>query len=234
MITRHGIDVSDRRCIVFDFDGTIADTKSAIVRTASTVLLEWGIPRQVVEQRVGELIGPPFPEAFSMVFGVSPDDAALITRRYRDIYFHIGPEAWPFFPGIRTLLERLRREGRMTCVASSKLQVLIERGVADNDASGLFDVLVGSQQGVVDTKEQAIRAALEAAGCPAHDTVMVGDRFHDVDGAKAVGIPCVGVLFGGTGTREELASAGAVAVADTVGELEEVLLGTGEAGLALR
>ena len=76
MITRHGIDVANRRCVVFDYDGTIADTKPAIVDTATKVLLDWGIPQNEVAQKVGDLIGPPFPQAFSMVFGVSADDAS--------------------------------------------------------------------------------------------------------------------------------------------------------------
>ncbi len=225
MITRHGADVADRRCVIFDFDGTVADTKPAIVRTATTVLLGWGIPADEVAAKVGELIGPPFPQAFSMVFGVSADDAAEITRRYREIYFQIGEEAWPFFPSIADVLQHLRKAGKKTCVASSKLHTLILRGVADNGAAELFDALVGNQEGVVDTKEEAIRAAIAAAGCSPDEAVMVGDRFHDVEGAAAVGIPCVGVLFGGTGTREELAGAGAVAVVDTTEELEAVLLG---------
>ena len=80
-------------------------------------------------------------------------------------------------------------------------------------------------RGVVETKEEAIRAAIAATGCSPDEAVMVGDRFHDVQGATAVGIPCVGVLFGNTGTREELVSAGATAVVDTTAELEAVLLG---------
>ncbi|MBQ9007196.1 MAG: HAD hydrolase-like protein [Atopobiaceae bacterium] len=227
MITRYGMDVSNRRCVVLDFDGTLADTKPGIVRTATKVLLEWGIPEDVVSAHVGGLIGPPFPQAFSMVFGVSPDDAATITQRYREIYFQLGVEAWPFFPGVTEALRHLREAGKKTCVASSKLHTLILRGVADNDATELFDALVGCQEGVADTKEQAIRSAIEAAGCKLDEAVMVGDRFHDVEGAAAVGIPCVGVLFGDTGTREELAGAGAVAVVDTVQELETVLLDRG-------
>lgn len=225
MITRHGIDVANRRCVVFDYDGTIADTKPAIVDTATKVLLDWGIPQDEVAHKVGDLIGPPFPQAFSMVFGVSAADASEITRRYREIYFQKGVDAWPLFPGIATMVQHLRKAGRKTCIASSKLHTLIMRGVADNNATELFDAAIGSQKGVVETKEEAIRAAIAATGCSPDEAVMVGDRFHDVQGATAVGIPCVGVLFGNTGTREELVSAGATAVVDTTAELEAVLLG---------
>lgn len=213
-----------RRCVVFDFDGTVADTKPTIVKTATRELEEWGIPSDVVAAKVDQLIGPPFPEAFSWVFGVSEEDAREITRRYRERYLASGPEAWPFFVGIHELLQDLRRSGRLVAVASSKLQSAVDKAVADNHAEDLFDVIVGKCPGV-DTKDDAIREAVARLGCTAEDVVMVGDRHHDVEGAEACGIPCVGVLFGNTASREELEGAGAVAVVDTVEELEAVLLG---------
>ena len=212
------------RCVVFDFDGTVADTKPTIVKTAARVLEEWGIPADVVAAKVDQLIGPPFPEAFSWVFGVSEEDAREITRRYRERYLASGPEAWPFFAGMHELLQNLRSSGRLVAIASSKLQSAVDKAVADNHAEDLFDVVVGKCQGV-STKDDAIREAVARLGCTAEDAVMVGDRHHDVEGAEACGIPCVGVLFGNTASREELEEAGAVAVVDTVEELEAVLLG---------
>ena len=79
------------------------------------------------------------------------------------------------------------------------------------------------QHGDVRTKAQAIgRTLLELETYP-EQVVMVGDRFHDVEGAASFGIPCIGVLWGNTGTREELMAAGAVAVVDTVDELASIL-----------
>ena len=216
---------SAHRCVIFDFDGTVADTKPTIVRTAAGVLEEWGIPADVVAAKVDQLIGPPFPEAFSWVCGVSEDDAREITRRYRERYLTSGPEAWPFFAGMHELLKELRSSGRLVAIASSKLQSAVDKAVADNRAEGLFDVVVGKCPGV-DTKDDAIREAIARLGCTAENAVMVGDRHHDVEGAHVCGIPCIGVLFGNTASREELEEAGAVAVVDTVAELREVLLGT--------
>lgn len=225
MITRmSGLDVSSRQCVVFDYDGTLADTKPGIVSTATSVLLDWGLDADLVARKVDQLVGPPFPQAFSQVFGVSAEDAAEITRRYRQIYSSCGADAWPLFDGVFQMLGHLRGAGRNVVVASSKLQWLIDRGVADNNMGGVLDAAVGSSETVA-TKKAAILAAIDATGCAPSQAIMVGDRFHDVDGAAACGIPCVGVLWGNTGTREELERAGAVAVVDTVDELEQVLLG---------
>lgn len=225
MITRMSdVDATRRRCVLFDFDGTLADTKPTIIRTALTVLREWGIPEEELT-RVDELVGPPFPAAFSMVFGVSDEDADEITRRYRQIYLNLGKEAWPLFDGTRELLERLRSAGRLVGLASSKRHETIMMSVGDNGVSELFDAISGMRPPEVLTKADAIAAVMGQLEVGADETVMVGDRYHDVEGADACGIPCVGVLFGDTATRGELVGAGAISVVDTVIELGEVLLG---------
>ncbi|MBR2683622.1 MAG: HAD hydrolase-like protein [Atopobiaceae bacterium] len=219
------IDVAARHLVLFDFDGTIADTKPTIVKTASRVLLDFGIDQQTIATKVDGIIGPPFPEAFSLVFGVSTQEAEAITQAYRAHYFTLGPEAWPLFEGMRELLGRLRAAGYLTAVASSKLQRAIDQGVDDNDLRGQFDAIVGKRPGVVDTKAEAIQAVMDYLSCTAEETIMVGDRFHDVEGARVCGVPCIGVLFGDTGTREELEQAGAIVIVDTTDELSRVLLG---------
>lgn len=218
-------DLSSRRCIIFDYDGTLADTKPTIVSTASKVLLEWGIPADEVASKADQLVGPPFPQAFCQIFGMSEEDAAEVTRRYRAIYRTSGPEAWPFFAGTKALLAQLRESGKLVTIASSKPQYLIDRGLEDNQVVDLFDAAVGSRPDEVNAKQDAIHLVLQDLGCTPDEAVMVGDRFHDVEGAAACGIPCAGVLWGNTGTREELQDAGAVVVVDTVDELAQVLAG---------
>lgn len=211
------------KVVVFDFDGTIADTKESIIRTAKTVLSRWGFGERDLE-RVGDLIGPPFPQAFEWVFGLSAEDAREVTRQYRDIYNNLGLEAWPAFPGVVELLRDLRAAGRTLAVASSKRTYLVERGLTDNGVLGLFDTVCAREADSESTKEDAIRGALARLGANAGDAVMVGDRFHDVDAANACGIPCVGVLYGNTADRAELEDAGAAAIASTVEELRDLLL----------
>lgn len=217
------MNLSERSTIIFDYDGTIADTKAGIVATATTVLREWGIgPKELL--RVGELIGPPFPQAFELVFGLPHEDAVEVTRRYRAIYTHLGVEAWPVFPGIRELLEELRAEGKRLAIASSKKASLIDRGLADNGLLGLFE-FVGAQDGDKgEGKVAAIRAALGRTGAEPDGAVMVGDRYHDVEAASSCGIGCIGVRYGGTDQPGELEKAGAVAVAQTVEELRTLLV----------
>ncbi len=211
------------RCVIFDFDGTLADTKPAIIRTATTVLTEWGIDPAVIAKRVNELIGPPFPEAYSWIFGLSAEDAVEITERYRGIYWKLGREAWPLFDGVRTLLDQLRTAGLHVAVASSKMQAMVEKSIRDNDAMECFDLVCGKRPGVCDTKAEAIAEVMRELGFTPDECIMVGDRYHDMEGAHEAGVDCIGVLFGNTATRTELEQAGAVAVCDTVDELHELL-----------
>lgn len=215
--------VTGRRVVVFDFDGTIADTKAAIISTATTVLAEWGIAERDLV-RVGELIGPPFPQAFELVFGLSAQDAVEVTRRYRAIYNQLGHEAWPAFPGVPQLLQDLRGAGRDLAVASSKRANLVERGLADNDIAPLFASVRAKQSDAETSKADAIRACLRDLDATPQEAVMVGDRFHDVEAAIACDVPCVGVLYGDTAAPGELEAAGAAAIARTVDDLRDLLL----------
>ena len=217
------MNLSERSVIIFDYDGTIADTKAGIVATATTVLREWGLGPEELS-RVSELIGPPFPQAFEQVFSLSHEDAVEVTQRYRAIYTRLGIEAWPAFPGMRELLEELRAEGRRLTIASSKKASLINRGLADNGLLGLFE-FVGAQDDSKDHgKVAAIRKALSLTGAEPADAVMVGDRHHDIEAASSCRIDCIGVRYGGTDQPGELEEAGAVAIAQTVEELRALLI----------
>lgn len=215
--------LEERGLVVFDFDGTLADTKTMIVKTATQVLTDFGIPEDELGD-VSRIIGPPFPAAFSEVYGLSFEDAAEVTRRYREIYATLGAVAWPPFAGIPGLLEQLRAHGRRCAVASSKRQVVLEHCLADGGILDCFEVVRGKQVDDARTsKAETIAEVVELAGTAATDAVMVGDRSFDAKGALGAGVPCVGVTYGGTGDLDELALAGAVCVVDTVEELGRAL-----------
>lgn len=215
--------IAERSVVLFDFDGTLADSVGAIVATARTALVANGFAEEDLGD-LGRLVGPPFPYAFTLVYGLSKEEAARVTATYRSIYLKIGRDAWPFFDGTAELLGRLRAQGKRLGVASSKRQEMIRQALADNDATDLFDVAFGKVTDEAETKAHIIGRALDELGATAADAVMVGDRRYDVEAAAEWGIPCVGVLYGG-GTREELEEAGAAALAGSVEELARVLLG---------
>ncbi len=124
----------------------------------------------------------------------------------------------------RELLERLRREGLRLMVATSKPKVFACRILEHFGLAEYFEFVGGAElSGERQAKCEVIRHVLERTGLePSDRIVMVGDRRHDVEGARAVGLGCIGVLYG-YGDRDELERAGAERVVADLGELERAI-----------
>ncbi len=219
-----GQDVTGRELVIFDFDGTLANSTPGIVKVARQVLNAHGLS----DEELGDLrrlVGPPFPQAFSMVYGLSSEEAEQVTEEYRAIYKDLGLEGWPLYDGMAELLAALRESGRTLAVASSKRTELLVRALDDNGVTESFDLICGKQDDYADTKPKTIARVLDALGRTPEEAVMVGDRHFDVEAAAACGLPCAGVRYGETCPRGELEDAGACAVAETIDELGLILMG---------
>ena len=218
------VDVASAELVLFDFDGTLADSMPSIISTARQVMHEHGWS----DEKLGDmrrLVGPPFPQAFELVYGVSPEEARSITEDYRAIYSNLGRSGWPVFDGAAELLQELKDGGRILATASSKREFLLERGLRTNGIWELFDFPFGKRSDDGETKAQIIGRVLEASGVSAGEAVMVGDRRFDAEAAAACGVPCVGVLYGKTCEEKELVEAGCCRIAHSVEELRALLVG---------
>ena len=218
-------DLTSRPFVIFDFDGTLGDTASAILATQRRALAKWGMPEDEMGD-LNRLIGPPLPEAYSRVYGVSEHEAREITRIYRDMFQDVIERGLPCFEGVPEMLGRLRAAGRRLAIATSRLEWQLIEITRREGILGCFDVALGQVPGVRSHKGEVLSDVLAALGCVPSQAVMVGDRCFDVEGAHEHGMPCVGVLYAKTGTREELELAGADVIVDTVGGIADVLLGT--------
>ena len=216
-------DLARRPYVLFDFDGTLADTKPSIIATARATLAEWGMTDEEMGD-LNRLIGPAFPRAYTDIYGLSAGDAEELTRRYRERYARLGREAHPLFDGMADLLRDLVAAGRTIAVTSSKHQELAEKMLAEEGVRGLFAAVVAQRDPARADKPHLVCETLEVLGARPDEAVMVGDRFYDVEGASANRVPCVGVLFG-SAARAELEDAGAAAVVESIAELRRVLLG---------
>lgn len=216
-------DLTRKKLIVFDFDGTLVDSMPGIVAVARSVMHDHGWS----DEELGDmtrLVGPPFPQAFTAVYGISETEAEQITAEYRSVYANLGRDGWPLFDGMGDLLRDLKAADKLLGTASSKREFLLERGLTTNGIRDLFDYPMAKKSDHGDSKEAALGRVLAAAGVGAADAVMVGDRRFDAEAASSWGVECIGVLFGHTAPRSELKDAGCVAVAETVDELRSVLL----------
>ena len=211
----------DRPVVLFDFDGTLADTGPAVKRAAEYTLRTHGFSLDAVGD-LQLLIGPPIVDGFMEVAHLTREEAEGLVETYRAAFAQMTrPEDYPVFPGMAELVVALSAAGRTVGVATSRLQ-----GSAEQMISSLplppFDAIVGRIDGVRHTKEACVRACLERLGAAPGDAVLVGDRRFDVEGAHAVGLPCIGV-YRDEDARVELEHAGADALCADADELAALL-----------
>ncbi len=209
--------IFNRPVVLFDFDGTVADTGRAVMTSTRKTLAARGFS----EAQMGDLrrmIGPPLWKSFHDFYGFSREESEVVANEYRAYFEELGPEDYPVFPGIPELLDGLVGCGRRLAVATSRLEgkaidMVHELGLSQ------FEAVVGMNPAKGrETKADSIRDALTALGASASDAVMVGDRYNDIEGAHAMDVPCVGI-YSGAAKPGEHEAAGADAVVHSVEEL---------------
>lgn len=209
------------KTILFDLDGTLTDPKVGITRAVALALEHFGIHEE--PDSLTHFIGPPLDESFPEFYGFDREQVDIATQVFREYYARQGWLENVPYPGMAELLRDLRAAGKRLVVATSKPEVMAVQILEHFGMAAYFDRICGapldSHEGA--RKASVIRSALRYA--PPGPVVMVGDRRHDVAGAKENGLPCVGVLYG-YGSREELEQAGAEVIAEDLEALRECLL----------
>ena len=205
--------------VLLDLDGTLSESGPTIVAAVSRALEHLGRD-PLDEPTLRSFIGPPLEASFASLPGFDDELVAEAARVYRQHYDLLGP---PLYPGVPEALQRLRDAGLQVSLATSKPEPLALEIVTDKGLLHLFDAVCGAGlDSERTTKADVVAKALDRLGRPARP-VMVGDRHHDVEGAAAHGVPCIGALWG-YGDAAELTGAGALALADDVEELLSLLL----------
>ncbi|MCZ2803873.1 HAD hydrolase-like protein [Modestobacter sp. VKM Ac-2983] len=207
--------------MLFDLDGTLVDSSPGIWASIRVAATELGLPEPTTDQ-LRSMVGPPLWEGFAGAFGIGGDDVDRAVAAYRAHYTAGAMLAAPVYPGIAQLLSGLRADGATLAVATSKpepfaLRILAHVGLLPEFAS----VHGATLDGAVRHKEQVVAAAL-AAHPDGDRPVLIGDRSHDVLGARVHGLPCIGAGWG-PAPAGELAGAGAAAIAATPADVRAAL-----------
>lgn len=214
------------RYIFFDLDGTLTDSKEGIIKSALYAMDRLGTPRPDNATML-KFIGPPLTDSFMEHCGYDRETAEEALRIYRERYVPIGIYENRPVEGGAELLTRLKAAGYTLALASSKPEGMCADICERFGFSQSLDVISGSTLVGHCTKADVIRAAMTRLGLTEQDKpriLMVGDRKFDAEGAAECGIDCVGVEFFGYAEEGELKNAGAVAVVQTVEELEQFIL----------
>jgi phosphoglycolate phosphatase len=205
--------------IFFDLDGTLTDSGPGILNCAELALRHFGIPVPSREA-LRVFVGPPIRDTFRK-FGVPEAEIETAVEVFRGRYTTIGKFENTPYPGIRELLEALQAEGHRLYVATSKPEVTAKEILDKFDLSRYFERICGAaMDGSRDDKAQVIAYLL--SGRAPEDVLMVGDTAYDVLGAKAHGIPTVGVAWG-YGDTVQMLEAGAIRIVEKPEELLQYL-----------
>lgn len=208
--------------ILLDLDGTLVDSAAGILESLRAAFEECGVPFDP-GRITRELLGPPLYTTLPSIVGAA--EAAAVMPVYRRIYRETGLRKATPYPEIDELLPDLVAAGFRLGLATSKAEPAARDILADQGWTELFTAITGD---TVDaqrpSKAAVVGEALRRLGNPgAAETIMVGDRLHDVVGSRAHGIGCHGAGWG-YGEPGELESAGALIIHSAPGELRASLL----------
>lgn len=209
--------------ILFDLDGTLTDSGPGITNSVAYSLKKYGI--EVADRaELYKFIGPPLKESFEKYYGFSAEELKKAVEYYREYYTDKGMFENSVYEGIEELLKEIRKAGKMAVVATSKPEIFARKILEHFGLAKYFSYIVGANMDETRTKkDEVISYVLESCDIPDKSKVlMIGDREHDILGAKRNGLDSLGVLFG-FGNREELKKAGADYIAETVKDIYPVI-----------
>ena len=207
--------------IFFDLDGTLSDPGIGITNSVMYALKKWNI--EVADRsELYKFIGPPLVDSFEKYYGFSKEEAEQAVVYYREYFREKGLYENTIYDGSEKLLSDLKASGKKVVLATSKPQEFAEIILKYFQIDRYFDVVAGAtMDGTRSKKTDVILYALAACGVEdKSQVVMVGDREHDIIGAKNAGLDSIGVLCG-YGDREELETAGATHVVEKIEDVWE-------------
>lgn len=202
--------------VLFDLDGTLTDPGIGITNSVMHALKHFGI---TVNDRseLYKFIGPPLLDAFSSYFGFTKEQSEEALRVYREYFSVNGLFENEIYDGIIPLLDNLKKRNKKILLATAKPELYATKILKHFDIFDYFDFVAGaSMDESRNKKEDVILYAIENFGIK--DTskcIMIGDREHDILGAKKFSMDSIGVLYG-YGSREELTDAGASFIVENV------------------
>ena len=208
------------KAIFFDLDGTLTESGEGITKSVQYALEKLGKPEEDLD-KLRVFIGPPLMEQFMKYADIDETEARKAVEYYRERYAIKGIFENRPYDGVENLLRELKGRGYILAVASSKPEYYVTKILDYFNLSSYFEVVVGSEMnGARTSKTEVIEEALKRLNMSDRrkEVLMIGDKEHDVLGAREAGLDCVAVGYG-YGTKEELTAAQPLKIVASVDEL---------------
>jgi len=219
-----GKDISSLPHVFLDLDGTIAKSGDGCIGGVKYMFDQIGL-KETCDERINAFVGPTIKVHLQQAYGFSAEDAASAYVHYREYYDNHGIFENQPYDGIEEAVRGFVRAGKTVYVATLKPQDQAERILRIFGFADLFSGIYGARHDLgILHKEEVLDGAVAAHGLDPKACVIAGDRDYDVFAGKHVGMGTVGLLYG-YGSFEELHSAGADIIADTIEDLTQILGG---------
>lgn len=183
------------KLIIFDLDGTLADTSSGIYQCHCYTLLKLR-GRVLTQKDLDGVIGGPLLKTYIERFGFSQDEAANAVKIYRDYYSTEGKKGAVLYPGMRKTLIELRKRNYLTAVATLKEESLAKFILRELEIDDLFDLIHGMDAEDTYSKSDIVNICMNEMRCTPQQTVLVGDSKHDAEGAMKANVGFIGCTYG--------------------------------------
>jgi phosphoglycolate phosphatase len=216
-------DVATRRftLIVFDWDGTLADSTTLIAQSIQRACIDVGQPPPD-DRAARHVIGLGLTDALrSVAPALPPERYDELSARYRDHYLAREPDI-ALFDGARELLAELDAAGYWLAVATGKSRRGLNRALSANGLAGVFHATRCADEGFPKPHPEMLLHVMEGLSVQPHDTLMIGDTTHDLELARNAGASGVAVTYGAH-PPAGLASCSPLAMVDSVAALQDWL-----------
>lgn len=181
--------------ILFDLDGTLIDSALGITNSFAYALEKYNI--KLSKNELSTLIGPPLMDSFVNYFKFDLEKAKEATKYFREYFKEKGVKEHKLYPNVIETLEKLKEAGYTLCIATSKPEVFAVEILASYDILKYFSyVSAANIDDTVTKKEDIVRNAINKLNLNPEETIMVGDRKHDIIGANLNKIDSIGALYG--------------------------------------
>ena len=212
------------KLVIFDFDGTLGDTRRNIVRTMQMTIAELHLPNRS-EEECAATIGLPLVGCFETMFpDLQKEEVQTCADTYRRIFAENLQTLRPqLFPGVKETLTQLSEQGYTLTIASSRSHASLAELTNDMGIADCISYLIGADD-VEKAKPdpEPVLNTLNAMRFEASQALVVGDMAVDILMGANAGAKTCGVTWG-NGSREELEQAGANYIINSIEELIAVL-----------
>ncbi len=212
----------NKKYILFDLDGTISDNSEGIIRCIKYALAPRGI--ELPPETLQKFIGPPLVEAFMEYANLTKAEAEETVAKYRERYSKIGLFENTLYSGATEMLQKIKSSGKRVILATAKPIIFSEKIIEKFGLTQYFDTLVGADlKGGIHSKTDVIKEIIRRENITdINEAIMIGDRHHDIEGARHFGMESIGVTYG-FGSEEELKTAGADYILTSPEEVAELI-----------